>query len=130
MARILIVEDNAPNLVLMEYLLRAFGHETLTASNGARAVALAAEELPDLILMDLHMPQMDGYEALDRLRRIPALDATPVIAVTASAMVGDRAAILARGFGGYVAKPITPATFVAQIEQYLPRPAGGKADPR
>lgn len=127
-ARILIVEDHAPNLMLMEHLLRAFGHTTFSAQDGVEAVSRAKEISPDLILMDLQMPNMDGFEAARQIRALPALAGVPIIAVTASAMVGDRDKILARGFDGYVAKPITPETFVYQIEAFLPKkgPPGGR----
>jgi CheY-like chemotaxis protein len=127
MARILIVEDNANNLTLMSYLLRAFGHEIVSAPNGAAAVEEASASRPDLILMDLQMPVMDGFQAAERIRAIAALAATPIIAVTASAMVGDRDKILARGFNGYVSKPITPETFVQQVERFLPASGGPEA---
>lgn len=120
-ARILVVDDNPTNLSLMEYLLRAFGHSVFTATNGDRGVALALQERPDLILMDLHMPEVGGFEALHRLRSDPAMRGTRIVAVTASAMAGERSKILAEGFDGYIAKPITPETFVSQVEHFLPQ---------
>jgi two-component system cell cycle response regulator len=122
MPRILIVEDNPANLALMEYLLRAFGHTPLVARDGDAGVAQAIAERPDLILLDLHMPKVDGFEAARRIRLEPALAGIPLIAVTASAMVGDRDRILAKGFDGYIAKPITPETFVEQVERFLRPP--------
>jgi CheY-like chemotaxis protein len=122
MARILIVEDNPANLALMEYLLRAFGHTPLVAWDGEAGIAQAIAERPDLILLDLHMPKVDGFEAARRIREERSLDSVPVIAVTASAMVGDRDKILAQGFDGYIGKPITPETFVEQVERFLPPP--------
>jgi two-component system, cell cycle response regulator len=119
MANILIVEDNPANLALMVYLLDAFGHTTRTATNGAEGVAAARAERPDLVLMDLQMPKVDGYDAAEQMRAIPHLAGVPVVAVTASAMVGDRDAILARGFQGYIAKPILPEAFLQQIERFL-----------
>jgi CheY-like chemotaxis protein len=118
-AKILLVEDNPTNLALMAYLLRAFGHTTISATDGASGVALAAKEIPDIILMDLHMPTLDGFDAASQIKSVPALKAVPIVAVTASAMVGDRGKILARGFDGYIAKPITPETFVSQVESFL-----------
>jgi CheY-like chemotaxis protein len=117
--RILLVEDNPANLALMEYLLRAFGHTTLSATSGLQGVEVAKETRPDIILMDLQMPDLDGFEAAAQIKAVPALGAIPIVAVTASAMVGDRAKILARGFDGYIAKPITPETFVSQVESFL-----------
>jgi len=119
-ARILIVDDNPTNLSLMEYLLRAFGHRVFTAANGERGVQLAKQEGPDLILMDLHMPEVGGVEALRRLRGDPAMREMRIVAVTASASVGERGRILSEGFDGYIAKPITPETFVSQVEHFLP----------
>jgi len=120
-ARILLVEDNPANLALMEYLLGAFGHKTISATDGAKGVETAKATLPDIILMDLHMPALDGFDAALQIKAVPALRAIPIVAVTASAMVGDRSKILARGFDGYIAKPITPETFVSQVESFLPQ---------
>jgi CheY-like chemotaxis protein len=120
-AKILLVEDNATHLALMEYLLRAFGHTTISATDGASGVALATKEPPDIILMDLHLPMLDGFQAAEQIKAVGRLNAVPIVAVTASAMVGDRGKILARGFDGYIAKPITPETFVSQVESFLPK---------
>lgn len=120
MARILVIEDNPENLELMTYLLRAFGHTPLTAADGAEGLAAAARERPDLILCDLHLPGVDGYQVARRLQDDPDLGRIPRVAVTASAMVGDRARGLAAGFHGYIEKPIDPESFVAEIEAFLP----------
>ena len=117
-ASILVVEDNADNMELMQYLLKAFGYEPLLATSGAEGIRLARERRPDLVLMDVQMPEMDGYQATEAIKS--ELDACPVIAVTAFAMVGDRRRIMARGFDGYISKPITPDTFVAEVEAFLP----------
>ena len=117
-ASILVVEDNADNMQLMHYLLKAFGYEPLLARSGAEGIRLARERRPDLVLMDVQMPEMDGYQATEAIKS--ELDACPVIAVTAFAMVGDERRIMARGFDGYISKPITPDTFVAEIEAFLP----------
>jgi len=129
-AKVLIVEDNSTNLSLMDYLLRAFGHTTMLASDGAVGLELALNSVPDVVLMDLQMPTMDGFEACERMRAQDRLQHIPIVAVTASAMVGERAMILSRCFDGYIAKPITPETFVAQVERFLkPDRQGPKADP-
>jgi len=120
-AKILLIEDNPTNLSLMEYLLRAFGHTTISATDGASGVALAAKERPDIVLMDLYLPTLDGFEAAQQMRALATLKHVPIVAVTASALVGDRDKILARGFDGYIAKPITPETFVSQVESFLPK---------
>jgi CheY-like chemotaxis protein len=118
-ARILAVDDVLHNLELMTYLLHAAGHEVLGATTGAEALALAEEHDPHLVVLDLQLPDLDGYEVLARLRsRSPAR--VPVIAVTAYAMVGDRDAALAAGFDGYLAKPIDPMSLAAAIDAYLP----------
>jgi CheY-like chemotaxis protein len=119
-ARILVIEDNPTNLELMTYLLRAFGHEPLTAGDGEAGVDAALRERPDLVLCDLEMPRLDGYGVVRRLKADPALRHIPVVAVTASAMVGDRDRVIATGFDGYISKPITPETFVAEVEAFLP----------
>ena len=118
-ARVLLVEDNPANLALMQYLLKASGYATLTAGDGREGVAVAEHESPDIILMDLQMPIMNGYEAAREMREVPALRGVPIIAVTAYAMVGDRDKILARGFDGYIAKPIAPERFVAEVEAFI-----------
>lgn len=123
MARILVIEDNPDNLELMTYLLKAFGHTTLTAEDGELGIALACSERPDLIVCDVHLPKADGYEVARRLKADPALAATPLLAVTALAMVGDRDKVLAGGFDGYLTKPIDPQLFIEQMESYLPTPS-------
>jgi CheY-like chemotaxis protein len=125
MARVLVVEDQAENLELMVYLLQAFGHQTLTAGNGAEGVAAVSRDHPDLVIMDLQMPVMDGYEAAKLLKADPAVAAIPLVAVTAYAMVGDRERIMACGFDGYMTKPIDPQTFVRELERYLAPSASG-----
>lgn len=118
-ARVLILEDNPANLELMLYLLGAFGHVAIPARNGREGLRIAAEEKPDLILCDIHLPKMDGYEVVRRLKSDPRCCSIPTIAVTALAMVGDRDRILRAGFDGYLAKPINPETFVQQINESL-----------
>ena len=118
-ALILVVEDNPDNMSLMVYLLRAHGYEPLQAMDGAEGVRAATEALPDLVLLDLWMPGMDGFEAVDLIRDLPGLEKTRVVAVTASAMVGDRKRIVGAGFDGYIRKPITAETFVSEVEEFL-----------
>jgi diguanylate cyclase (GGDEF)-like protein/PAS domain S-box-containing protein len=125
-ARILIIEDNATNMELMVYLLTAFGHTPLSASDGVSGVDKARDMRPDLIICDVHLPKLDGYGVVEALKRDPATRAIPVLAVTALAMVGDRERLLAAGFDGYIAKPIEPDTFVAELEPFLPK-GGGEA---
>jgi CheY-like chemotaxis protein len=119
MSRILVVEDNPENLELMRYLLHAFGHVILSANNGEDAVTIALRERPDIIVCDIDMPKLDGYGVARTLKSDPTLCRTPLIAVTALAMVGDREKVLAAGFDGYIGKPIDPTTFVRDIETLL-----------
>lgn len=118
-ARILIVEDNQTNLELMTYLLTAYGHRVLTAGDGEEGLAAVAAHRPDLIVCDVHMPKLDGYAVAHRLKADPELARIPLLAVSALAMVGDREKILATGFDGYIAKPIEPEAFVAEVEAFL-----------
>lgn len=117
--RILVIEDNATNLELMTYLLRAFGHVTIVARDGEEGVETARAANPDLILCDIALPVLDGYQVARLLKSEESLRGVPLIAVTASAMVGDRDKVIASGFDGYISKPITPETFVADVERYL-----------
>ncbi len=132
MASVLVVEDQAENLDLMVYLLKAFGHEVLVARNGSEGLAIAARDRPDLVVMDLQMPVMDGYEAASLLKADPAMSGIPLVAVTAYAMVGDRERIMASGFDGYLTKPIDPQTFVGELERHLAAgpPGHGRAQAR
>jgi two-component system cell cycle response regulator len=118
-ARILIIEDNPANVELMSFLLGAYGHTPLNAPDGARGVAAARSELPDLIACDVNLPGMDGFQVLAALKQEPALAAVPVLAVTALAMAGDREKVLAAGVDGYISKPIEPESFVAELEAFL-----------
>jgi CheY-like chemotaxis protein len=118
-AHILVVEDNESSLELMVYLLQAFGHTLLTARDGLEGLEVARRERPDLILIDIYMPRMDGYKLVQQLKNDPALYTTPLVAVTALAMVGDRDKALAAGFDGYIAKPIDPEMLEAQVKAFL-----------
>jgi CheY-like chemotaxis protein len=128
-SRILVIEDNPTNLELMTYLLNAFGHTTFAASDGEAGVETALRTRPDLILCDLALPKLDGYGVARRLKADLSFDGVPLVAVTASAMVGDRDKVIGTGFDGYITKPITPETFVAEVESYLQRKAGHGDDP-
>ncbi|HYQ93812.1 MAG TPA: response regulator [Burkholderiales bacterium] len=119
-ARILIIEDNKANLELVEYLLEASGYATFAARDGEEGIRGARKEHPDLIICDLQMPIMDGYEVVRELKKDPLLRPIPVIAVTALSMAGDRNNVLAAGFDGYLSKPIEPETFVLTVEGFLP----------
>lgn len=119
MAHLLVIEDNPTNLQLMVYLLSAFGHTVVEARDGEDGLIAAVQEAPDLIVCDVHIPKVDGYEVCRRLKSDPDHRSIPVVAVTALAMVGDRQTIMGAGFDGYIAKPIEPQSFVKQIEAFL-----------
>lgn len=121
MTKILILEDNKDNLQLMVYLLSKNGYHTITAMDGQQGIECAQKETPDLILCDIQMPVLDGFQVLKSLQKDEDLKKIPIIAVTAYAMVGDREKILAAGFHAYISKPIDPDLFVKEIEQHLPK---------
>lgn len=118
-ARILIAEDHPASLELMSYLLRAHDYHVLTAADGDIALTLARSERPDLIICDLQMPGKSGYEVAETLKSDSRMKHIPLIAVTASSMIGDRENVLTAGFDGYFSKPIDATSFVGQLEQYL-----------
>lgn len=118
--RLLIIEDNEQNLYLMRFLLEKNGFAVLGAEDGRKGIDMAARCEPLAILLDIQLPEMDGYAVAAELRKQRDLDSVPIIAVTSYAMVGDREQILAAGATGYIEKPINPETFVAEIMQYLP----------
>jgi two-component system cell cycle response regulator DivK len=119
--RVLIIEDTPQNLRLFRAVLRLEGAEVLEADRAAAGIEIAGRERPDIILMDIQMPEMDGLEATRRLRRDEATRAIPIIAVTASVLDADRHHIIAAGCDGYIPKPIDPARFGGQIAAFLPR---------
>jgi two-component system cell cycle response regulator DivK len=115
---ILVVEDNERNMRLFCDVLRASGYHTLEATTGESAVELALEHGPDLVLMDIQLPDIDGVEALARLRADERSASLPVLALTAQAMEGDRERFLGAGFDGYLSKPVDIAEFVATVRRY------------
>ena len=119
MATILLVEDTPANLALATKLLEAAGHQVLTADTAAAGIDLASKRLPDLVLLDLGLPDMDGWQALTRIRADDRTARLRVVAFTAHAMVGDRERAIAAGFDGYLSKPIEFATFVDTVAGYL-----------
>jgi two-component system, cell cycle response regulator DivK len=118
--RILIVEDTEDNRQIIRDLLSSVGYELIEAEDGAAGVAMAQNERPDLILMDIQLPQMDGYEATRRIRAVPELATVPIIAVTSYALSGDEAKTRAAGCDGYIAKPFSPRQLLAKIREFLP----------
>jgi CheY-like chemotaxis protein len=118
--KILIIEDNKQNMYLLTFLLNSHGHEVIQAFDGFQGIESAKDEHPDLILLDIQLPEIDGYSVAREIRAIGSLRETPIVAVTSYAMVGDREKALAAGCSGYIEKPINPGTFVDQISQFLP----------
>ena len=124
MSTILIVEDNEKNMKLVRDILRHKGHATLEAATGEDGVRLALEHVPALILMDIQLPDIDGIEALRRIREHAALEATPVVAVSASVMPDDQQKIVSSGFDAFITKPINLKQFQDTVQQFL---TGGRA---
>ena len=119
MKRILVVEDNDTNLYLIRFILEKNGFQVIEGRDGAAAVESAVKEKPDLIIMDIQLPDIDGLEATKRIRASEADNDIPIVALTSYAMAGDRERALAAGCTGYIEKPINPDTFMAEIEKYL-----------
>jgi len=127
---LLLIEDNEQNLYLAKFLLEQNGFSVVPARSGPEGIELAGRILPDLVILDIQLPQMNGYAVARELRRNPALKDVPIVAVTSYAMVGDRERTLEAGCNAYIEKPINPDTFRSQIEEYLKaRPAGGGTPP-
>jgi len=129
-ARILVVEDTAYSLQLITYLLTAHQHVVVEAVTGEQAIELATASAPDLVVMDLQLPGIDGFETLTAIRSIPDRDAVPVIAVTSFAMVGDRDRAIEAGFDHYLTKPIDPESFAEEIDAWLPEQLRGTDRPQ
>ena len=117
--RVLIIDDDDNNFVLIADLLRHSGYETIQAMTGKEGVRLAIEEQPDFVLLDIQLPDIDGYEVLDRIRRSPLAGGLPIIAMTSYAMSGDRERLLPAGCNGYIEKPIDPMRVIRQIQDVL-----------
>jgi len=116
---LLIIEDNQQNLYLMRFLLEKSGFIIIDAENGRQGIDKALSCRPHGIVLDIQLPEMDGYAVAAELKKHRKLSGVPIIAVTSYAMVGDRERILAAGATGYIEKPINPETFVGEIRQYL-----------
>ena len=117
--RVLIVEDNAINLTLSTFLVRSAGYDVITAGDAEEGIKMAREQMPDLILMDIQLPGMDGLEAIGVLKADASTRAIPIIALTALAMKGDEARIRASGCDGYIAKPMRYQKFLEAIAEVL-----------
>ena len=116
---VLYIEDNDQNFYLVSYILRAKGWSVQRAHDGREGIELATRQVPDLILLDIQLPVMDGYATARELRKIAGLSGIPIVALTSYAMAGDREKALAAGCTGYIEKPINPKTFTVQVIRYL-----------
>jgi len=118
--RILVIEDQEDNRQIVRDLMAASGYELIEATTGEEGIAAAARERPDLILMDIQLPGIDGYEVTRRIKANPQLKTIPIIAVTSYALSGDDKKAFAAGCDGYVTKPYSPRLLLAKIREYLP----------
>jgi CheY-like chemotaxis protein len=119
MKRILVIEDNPDNLLLVRMLLSSLQVQLVPAMDGPSGIAIAREESFDLILLDIQLPGMDGYQVVKALRALPRTADTPIMAITSYAMAGDRERALLEGFTEYIEKPINPETFTGTIATFL-----------
>jgi two-component system, cell cycle response regulator DivK len=119
--KVLIIEDNEQNMYMLSYLLQNENYTVLQASSGMAGIEAARINKPDIILLDIQLPMMDGYTVAIKLRELEGLRHTPIIAVTSYAMPGDREKAMESGATGYIEKPINPDTFIAQMRAFLPQ---------
>nr|QNO46543.1 chemotaxis protein CheY [Methanosarcinales archaeon ANME-2c ERB4] len=117
--KILVVDDNERNRYLVSFILEKNGFEVVTANDGLEGVETAREQRVNLIIMDIKMPKMDGYEATIRIKKLEGYQSVPIIALTSYAMAGDKKKAVAAGCDGYIAKPINPETFMDEIRRFL-----------
>ncbi|MEA5115825.1 MAG: response regulator [Geobacteraceae bacterium] len=126
--RVLVIEDNEQNLYLVTFLLERNGYRVSAARDGVIGIEQASREIPDLILLDIQLPLLDGYAVAKQLKSRDELVDVPIVAVTSYAMPGDREKALESGCSGYIEKPINPDTFMTQIEYFLGQCTDGKDD--
>ncbi len=119
-SKILIIEDNEQNMYLVTFILEKHGYQVVQAWRGDTGIQLAKQENPDLILLDIQLPSMDGYAVARELRKVESMKETPIVAVTSYAMPGDREQALEAGCTGYIEKPINPETFMSEVRNFLP----------
>jgi two-component system, cell cycle response regulator DivK len=117
--KVLVIEDNQENMYLMKFLLEHNDFAFYGADNGLKGIEMACDILPDLIILDIQLPGMDGYDVAEELGKKKQLAKTPVIAVTSYAMVGDKERAISSGATGYIEKPINPDTFIAEIKRFF-----------
>jgi CheY-like chemotaxis protein len=130
MTRVLIAEDNAVNRELLRELLEGRGLTVAEACNGEEALDMIEETPPDILLLDLGMPVLDGFAVVRKVRENPRLANLPVLAVTAYAMHGDREKVLSSGFDGYLSKPISSQSLAEELDRLLSKPGGRNATPK
>ncbi len=118
--KILIIEDNEQNMYMLTFLLESSDYAILQAFNGPEGIKMAIDSNPDIILLDIQLPEMDGYTVARKIRENENLTKTPIIAVTSYAMPGDREKVMEAGATGYIEKPIDPDTFINQMNSFLP----------
>jgi two-component system, cell cycle response regulator DivK len=118
-SKVLVIEDNKQNMYMITYLLESYDYKVIQSFSGVDGIMLAQEEIPDIILLDIQLPEMDGYAIARELKKYDKLKTVPIIAVTSYAMPGDKEKALEAGATGYIEKPINPDTFVAQMEAFL-----------
>lgn len=119
MKKVLVVEDNDANLYLMRFMFEKYGFHVLAAESGAEGIEKAITKKPDLIIMDIQLPDMNGYEASKKIRESDADGDIPIVALTSYVMAGDREKAFAAGCNGYIAKPINPETFMEEIKTFM-----------
>lgn len=119
MASILIIEDNESNIYLISFILKKHGYCVIEAKSGEEGISLANSARPDLIIMDIQLPGIDGLETTRRIRQSEADEKIPIVALTSYALIGDRDKAIEAGCTGYIEKPINPETFIIEIERYL-----------
>jgi CheY-like chemotaxis protein len=126
MITILVIDDNEANLKLMVFLLNQYSYQTIIAKNGKEGILIAEKKIPDLIICDILMPELNGFEFIKKIKNNKQLKDIPCIAVTAQAMLGDKEKILAAGFEHYIEKPINIRSFVSQVASILQKDELGK----
>lgn len=124
MKKILVIEDNEKNMYLISFILEKMGHQVVQVGTGEEGVGAAIHEHPDLILMDIQLPGIDGLETTQRIRLSGQCADIPIIAITSYAMAGDRERLLAAGCNGYIEKPINPETIMRELAVFLDKPEG------
>ncbi len=117
--KILVIEDNEQNMYLVNFILSKYGYQVIQARSGDEGIQQAQQHKPDLVLLDIQLPIMDGYAVARELRKMKVMAEIPIVAVTSYAMPGDRENALEAGCSGYIEKPINPETFITEVEHYL-----------